>query len=62
MKNWKTTLSGMASIIAGISMWVNDPLTINEAIGLVIVGFGLIFAKDGDNNSNKLIGTRPNDR
>lgn len=48
MKNWKTTISGVASIVAGISMYVNDPLTINEAIGLVVVGLGLIFAKDSN--------------
>ena len=48
MRNWKTTLSGIASIIAGIAMYVNEPTQINEAIGLVIVGFGLIFAKDNN--------------
>jgi hypothetical protein len=48
MNNWKTTLSGIASIIGAVAMYVNDPLKINEAIGLLIVGFGLIFAKDSE--------------
>lgn len=48
MKNWKTTISGIASIVSAIAMYVNDPLTINEAIGLVVIGFGLIFAKDNN--------------
>ena len=46
MENWKTTLSGIASIIGAVAMWVNDPLKINEAIGLLVIGIGLIFAKD----------------
>ncbi len=48
MKNWKTTLSGIASIIAGITLYVNDPTKINEAIGLVVIGFGFFVAKDSD--------------
>lgn len=48
MRNWKTTLSGIASIIAGITLYVNDPLKINEAIGLIVVGVGFFVAKDGD--------------
>jgi len=64
MRNWKTTLSGIASIIAGVAMYVNDPLKANEALGLVIIGFGLIFAKDSNVSgpSEKLVGGRPDDR
>jgi hypothetical protein len=46
MKNWKTTVAGIASIIAGVSLYVNDSTQLNEAIGLVVVGFGLIFGAD----------------
>lgn len=48
MKNWKTTLSGIASIIGGIAMFVNNPEQIQEAIGMVIIGAGLLFAKDSN--------------
>jgi len=48
MKNWKTTLSGIASIVAGISLFVNSPEKVNEAVGLVVLGFGLISAKDNN--------------
>ena len=48
MRNWKTTLSGIALIIGAVAMYVNDPTKLNEAIVGVTAGFGLIFAKDGD--------------
>lgn len=48
MRNWKTTLSGVALIIGALAMYVNDPLKINEAIGGIIAGIALVFAKDGD--------------
>lgn len=46
MKNWKTTLSGVASIISGIALFVNSPDKLQEAVGLVIVGIGFLSAKD----------------
>lgn len=46
MKNWKTTLSGSASIIGGIALFVNNPEKIQEAIAMAVVGFGLIFSAD----------------
>lgn len=46
MKNWKTTLSGIASIIGGIALFVNHPEQIEAAFASVSIGFGLIFAKD----------------
>jgi len=46
MKNWKTTLAGLASIISGISLFVNHPEQIEGAIAAVTLGFGLLFAKD----------------
>ena len=46
MKNWKTTLSGIASIIGGVALFVNQPDKLNEAIGMAILGIGLIFSSD----------------
>lgn len=48
MKNWKTTLAGISAIIAGVSLFFNHPDQINEAIASVVVGLGLIFAKDSN--------------
>ena len=46
MKDWKTTLSGIASFIGGIALFVNNPEKIQEAIGMVVIGLGLIFSAD----------------
>lgn len=46
MKNWKTTLAGIASIIGGISIFVNHPGQIEQAFAAVSLGIGLLFAKD----------------
>ena len=47
MKNWKTTLSGIALIIGAIAMYVNDPTKLNEAIvGVTAGGRGYNFQKD----------------
>ena len=46
MKNWKTTLSGVASIIGAVALFINHPDRIEEAIAMATLGFGLIFAKD----------------
>lgn len=54
MKNWKTTLSGIASIISGVVLYIQHPEQISEAVGLVTVGFGLVFAKD--HNAEEFIG------
>lgn len=45
IKNWKTTLAGIATIMAGISQAVNQGLSA-EALGLIIAGIGLLFGKD----------------
>ena len=47
-KNWKTTLSGIASIIGGVALFVNHPEQIEAAFAAVSLGFGLIFAKDNN--------------
>jgi uncharacterized membrane protein HdeD (DUF308 family) len=46
MRNWKTTLSGIASIIGGVALFVNSPEQIQEAIVMVIIGFGLVASSD----------------
>lgn len=48
MRNWKTTIAGVASIIGGVAMFVNHPDQLEAAIGMVVTGFGLIFAKDNN--------------
>lgn len=62
MKNWKTTISGIASIASGVALYLNQPDKIQEAIGLVVVGFGLLFSKDHNvtgGNVQSLGGSNP---
>lgn len=46
MKNWKTTLSGILSIAAGVWMITNGKL--EEGTTAIIAGVGLLLAKDYD--------------
>ncbi len=46
IRNWKTTLAGIASILTGVSKIVNDGAITAEAFGLIVAGIGLIFGKD----------------
>jgi hypothetical protein len=48
LRNWKTTLAGIAAIIAAASLAVNHPDKYGEAVTMALAGFGLILAKDGD--------------
>lgn len=58
MTNWKTTASGIASILAGAAALVKcftspmpgvDPVTCyGTAVGLIVVGIGLLNAKDNN--------------
>lgn len=48
MRNWKTTLAGIASIIGAVSLFINDPSKTVEAVTALTVGFGLLFAKDSN--------------
>jgi hypothetical protein len=43
-KNWKTSLLGIGSIITGVAQFVTGNQA--EAIGLIMSGIGLLFAKD----------------
>ena len=65
IKNWKTSLAGIASIISGVSLFINHPEQISEAIGLVSIGIGLLFSKDfnvSGTDKQSFVGGRPNDR
>lgn len=65
MKNWKTTLAGISSIIGGISIYFNHPEQIEAALSAVALGIGLILSKDYDNNigggSNNSFSTKEED-
>ena len=44
IKNWKTTIAGIATIVIGIINWKNNP---TESITSITAGVGLILASDG---------------
>lgn len=44
LNNWKTSLSGLGSIIIGIAAIAKG--SVNEGIGAIVTGIGLIAAKD----------------
>lgn len=46
LKNWKTTLTGLASIGAGVILIIKGQ--VEAGATSVISGLGLIFAKDND--------------
>lgn len=64
MKNWRTTISGIASIISGVSLYINHPEQIEIAAGMVMAGIGLLLSKDHNvtGKSNNIFGGRPDDR
>lgn len=45
VKNWKTTLAGIATILAGVSKAINEGLSV-EALGLIVAGIGLVLGRD----------------
>ncbi len=47
IRNWKTTLAGIAALLSGAAKIANDPTSIDGSdIGAIIAGLGLITAKD----------------
>lgn len=46
MKNWKTTLSGLAALLTGATLIVAGDYT--TGVASVVSGIGLIFAKDSN--------------
>lgn len=58
MKSWKTTVSGVGSILAGLGTLAKlissgnfTAEGITAAIGLITGGFGLVFARDNNVSS-----------
>lgn len=59
MRSWKTTVAGIAAIIAAIALAISnefdsDPATIADwgvVLATVIAGVGLLFARDNDKSS-----------
>lgn len=47
--NWKTTLSGIGSLLMAVGSILHDPTNINkpEIWTAIITGIGLLFAADG---------------
>lgn len=62
MKSWKTTLAGIAAIIAAVALAIAsefdaDPATIADwgaAIAALSAGLGLLFARDNDKSSEQV--------
>ena len=50
-KNWKTTLCGLATILTGVKTLITTS-SVNEAAQTIILGVGLIFAKDSSVTGN----------
>jgi hypothetical protein len=47
LRNWKTTITGVAAILSGVKIYISTG-NINEALTAIIAGVGLLFAKDHD--------------
>jgi anti-sigma-K factor RskA len=62
MKSWKTTLAGIAAIVAAVATAVsaqfdNNPATVPDwtlVIGMITAGVGLMFARDNDKTSEQV--------
>lgn len=46
MKNWKTTLTGLAMILGAIVSYLNDTTQIETSVTALIAGIGLLLASD----------------
>lgn len=61
LTNYKTTISGLISIIGGVGLILTmltkdggfSMETVSAGIGMITAGFGLIMARDGDVSSEK---------
>lgn len=62
MKSWKTTLAGIAAIVAAVATAVsaqfdNDPATLPDwtmVIAMITAGVGLVLARDNDKSSEQV--------
>ena len=63
MKNWKTTLVGIALIGGAIYTGVTGVASWTEVLVVVTAGIGFIFSKDYNvSGVQGIVGTRPKDR
>lgn len=46
MKNWKTTVFGITTLLSGIGLIIKGSIV--EGVTAIVSGFGLITAKDYD--------------
>jgi hypothetical protein len=51
IKNWKTSLGGLATVLTGVVMIANK--NTSEGVAAILTGISLIFAKDADNDQHK---------
>jgi anti-sigma-K factor RskA len=62
MTSWKTTLAGIAAIVAALATAVsaqfdNDPATVPDwtmVIGMITAGVGLVLARDNNKTSEQV--------
>jgi anti-sigma-K factor RskA len=62
MTSWKTTLAGIAAIVAAVAtaasaQFDNDPATVPDwtmVIGMITAGVGLILARDNNKTSEQV--------
>lgn len=62
MTSWKTTLAGIAAIVAALgtalsAQFDNDPATVPDwtmVIGLITAGVGLVLARDNNKTSEQV--------
>ncbi len=62
MQSWKTTLAGIAAIVAAVATAVsahfdNDPATLPDwtmVIAVITAGVGLVLARDNDKSSEQV--------
>jgi len=65
MKNWKTSLVGLALVVGSIYTGVAGLASWTEVLLAVTAGIGFLYSKDYDKtgvSSKKLIGGRPRGR
>ncbi len=49
LNNWKTTSTGIVTIVGGVTLYLHDETKFVEALTAVLAGIGLLFAHDSGN-------------